>query len=64
MANLVMAIIGAQYVSPSDNDGEGIAVIRRFVSSSAVLEAARPSFWELASVVDREGAFNIAVLAY
>jgi hypothetical protein len=64
MANLVMAIIGAQYASPSDNDGEGIATIRRFVMFSAVPEAARPSFWEGASVVDREGALNIAVLAY
>lgn len=57
-----MAIIGAQYMSPSSNDGTGISTIEDFLS--AVPDNVRPSFWEVAAVTDKKGAFNIAVLAY
>ncbi|KAH8707199.1 phenylacetaldoxime dehydratase [Phaeosphaeriaceae sp. PMI808] len=62
MADLVMAIIGTQYSSPSSNDGAGIATIKHFITDAP--EAVRPSFWEVASVTDKKGALNIAVLAY
>ncbi|KAJ4305010.1 hypothetical protein N0V90_000539 [Kalmusia sp. IMI 367209] len=57
-----MAIIGAQYSSPSVTDTTGIATIKRFIASAP--EAVRPSFWEVASVTDKKGAWNVAVLAY
>ena len=57
-----MAIMGAQYMSVSVNDGVGIATIKRFVSEAP--ESVRPSFWEVVSVVDKNLAFNIAVIAY
>jgi hypothetical protein len=62
MEELVMAVIGAQYSSPASDNGTGISTIRKFVSDAP--EAVRPSFWELASVIDKRGASNKAVLAY
>ncbi|ORY04977.1 aldoxime dehydratase [Clohesyomyces aquaticus] len=60
--NLVLAIIGAQYTTTSDNDRVGILTIESFMSKTP--EPLRPSFWEISAVVDKRGAFNIAVLAY
>ncbi|KAK2767534.1 hypothetical protein FQN54_003691 [Arachnomyces sp. PD_36] len=61
--DLVMAILGAQYASPADNDGSAISRLAAFVKESPDA-ATRPSFWELASVTDTSGAYNIAVIAY
>lgn len=57
-----MATIGAQYENTNKNDGKGIATIKAFITT--VPEAIRPSFWEVASVTDKRGAYNIAVVAY
>ncbi|KAF2647997.1 hypothetical protein K491DRAFT_763364 [Lophiostoma macrostomum CBS 122681] len=62
MADLVMAIIGAQYSDPGRNDGAGIATIKRFVTDCP--ESVRPTFWEVASVVDKAKALNLCVVAY
>jgi hypothetical protein len=62
MEDLVMAVIGAQYLSSVSDNGTGISTIKKFMSD--VPAAARPSFWETASVVDKRGASNKAVLAY
>lgn len=61
--DLVMAILGAQYPSAGDNDGSAISHLAGFVKDSPN-PATRPSFWELASVTDTNGAYNIAILAY
>ncbi|KAF2641504.1 phenylacetaldoxime dehydratase [Massarina eburnea CBS 473.64] len=62
MESLVLAIIGAQYASSSSNDGAGISTIKKFMTGAP--DAVRPSFWEVAAVTDKKGAYNIAVLAY
>jgi hypothetical protein len=62
MDTLVMAIMGAQYASASGNDGVGIAKIKDFVVNAS--QSVRPSFWEVTAVVDKKGAYNIAVIAY
>lgn len=62
MDNLVMAIIGAQYLSPSNNNGSGIPTLKSFITGAP--EAIQPSFWEVAAVTDKEGAANTAILAY
>ncbi|PVI03301.1 hypothetical protein DM02DRAFT_612378 [Periconia macrospinosa] len=62
MNNLVMAIIGGQYVSSAADGGAGIARIKEYVIEGP--EALRPSFWEVVSVTDKKSAFNIAVIAY
>ncbi|CAO2652919.1 Nn.00g023300.m01.CDS01 [Neocucurbitaria sp. VM-36] len=62
MKDLVMAIIGAQYASLSDSDDAGISAIKTFITSAP--EGIRPSFSEVASVTDKRGAYNIALLAY
>jgi len=62
MHNLVMATIGVQYRNLSENDGKGIEAIKNFITAAP--DAVRPSFWEVASVTDKTGAYNIAVLAY
>ncbi|KAJ4346159.1 hypothetical protein N0V95_005662 [Ascochyta clinopodiicola] len=62
MSNLVMAIIGAQYPSKSAEDGNGVSILKSFVTSSP--EASRPSFWETTSVTDRRGHYNIAIISY
>ncbi|KAF1978358.1 hypothetical protein BU23DRAFT_563971 [Bimuria novae-zelandiae CBS 107.79] len=60
--SLVMAVFGAQFASSSLNDGTAISRIKRFMSQGS--ETVRPSFWEVASVNDKKGALNIAVIAY
>ncbi|KAH8644860.1 aldoxime dehydratase [Alternaria alternata] len=62
MDELVMAVIGAQYASVAGNDGTAISKLQDFVNKA--LESKRPSFWEVASVVDKRGAYSIAVIAY
>ncbi|KAF1956704.1 phenylacetaldoxime dehydratase [Byssothecium circinans] len=62
MDDLVMAIIGAQYAERSTSDGSGISTLKGFMTDAP--EAVRPSFWEVASVTDKKGAYNIAILAY
>ncbi|EFQ89432.1 hypothetical protein CFE70_005125 [Pyrenophora teres f. teres 0-1] len=62
MDNLVMAIMGTQHVSPTSADSAGISTIKKFVCDAP--ESLRPSFWEVASVLDKKGAYNIAVVAY
>lgn len=61
--NIVMAVIGAQYASAAENDGVAISKVLKFMESSTDT-AVRPSFWELASVTDVNGSYNIAVIAY
>ncbi|KAF3491618.1 phenylacetaldoxime dehydratase [Arthroderma uncinatum] len=61
--DLVMAIIGAQYASAADNDGAAISKILEFIKSSPDI-ATRPSFWELISVTDPGGSYNLAAIAY
>ncbi|ERF70559.1 hypothetical protein EPUS_07980 [Endocarpon pusillum Z07020] len=60
--DLVMAIMGAQFSSASDDDGSAISKLMGHINCS--LDRLRPSFWELASVTDNSGAYNIAVIAY
>ena len=60
--DLVMAILGAQYASVADNDGSAISHLSSFIKESHT--ATLPSFWELASVTDNSGAYNIAIIAY
>lgn len=60
---LVMAIVGAQYASPADHDGAAISQLSGFMKNSPDADT-RPSFWELTSVTDSTGAYNIAVIAY
>jgi hypothetical protein len=62
MDDLVMAIMGAQYISVASNDGTAILKLQDFVNEAPASK--RPSFWEVASVVDKKGAYNIAVVAY
>ncbi|KAF2847062.1 aldoxime dehydratase [Plenodomus tracheiphilus IPT5] len=62
MNNLVMATIGVQYTDVTKDDGKGIATIKDLIATAPA--AARPSFWEVVSVTDKRGAYNIAVLAY
>ena len=62
MDNLVMAIMGAQYALPSGSDNAGISTIKKFICDAP--ESLQPSFWEVTSVVDKKGAYNIAVVAY
>ncbi|KAF2035280.1 hypothetical protein EK21DRAFT_97019 [Setomelanomma holmii] len=60
--DLTLAIIGAQYSAPSAFDPANIATIKKYL-----LEApgpVRPLSWEIASVTDKRGAYNIAVFAY
>jgi hypothetical protein len=62
MEDLVMAVIGAQYTSSASDNGTGLSTLKKFISDAP--EATRPSFWEPASVIDKRGASNKAVLAY
>lgn len=62
MDNLVMVIIGAQYTSPSADDGTAISLIKDYVTKGP--EALKSSYWDVSSVTDKKGAFNIAVIAY
>jgi hypothetical protein len=57
--DIVTAVVGVQYKSKTDNDGEAIAKIRSFMEVSS---STTPAFWDLASVTDNTGAYNIAIL--
>ncbi|PGH13412.1 hypothetical protein AJ79_03691 [Helicocarpus griseus UAMH5409] len=61
--DLVMAVIGAQYATAAEEDGMAMSTLLGFIKDSPVAQK-KPSFWELASVTDSHGAYNIAVLAY
>lgn len=56
-----MAVLGAQYASTADNDGAAISRLSGFLKSDV---SACPSFWELTSVTDSTGHYNIAAIAY
>lgn len=60
--DLVMAIMGAQFASAADDDGSAISKLLGHIKCSP--DALRPSFWELASVTDNSGVYNIVVIAY
>jgi hypothetical protein len=65
MKDLVISVTGAQFPSPSDEDQKvstAVSVLKSFLGKAS--EKNRPSFWEVISVVDKKGAYNIAVLAY
>jgi hypothetical protein len=62
MDHLVMAVIGAQYPPSTPSDELGISTITNFIT--AVPPPTHPSFYELASVIDKCGASNKAVFAY
>ncbi|KAF4120340.1 phenylacetaldoxime dehydratase [Geosmithia morbida] len=64
MKELVFAIIGVQYSSPSLNDGAAMEKIISFTSSTAVPAELRPTLKEIAAVTDNRGYYNIATLAY
>ncbi|EQL35888.1 hypothetical protein BDFG_02492 [Blastomyces dermatitidis ATCC 26199] len=61
--DLVMAVVGAQYSTPIDEDGLAMSTVSGFINNPTAA-GKKPSFWELASVTDNRGAYNIAVLAY
>lgn len=56
-----MAVVGAQYPSEKLHDDSAIAHLSEFMKADSV---AQPSFWEVASVTDNMGAYNIAIVAY
>lgn len=56
-----MAVLGAQFASRDDHDGAAISHLSGFLESDA---AKRPSFWELTSMTDSSGYYNIAAIAY
>lgn len=58
-----MAVMGAQYASPNDHDGGAISHLSGFLNDSPDADT-RPSFWELTSVTDSSGYYNIAAIAY
>ncbi|KAK2797920.1 hypothetical protein FQN50_009016 [Emmonsiellopsis sp. PD_5] len=60
---LVMAVMGAQYASGTEEDGLAMSILLKFIKDSPEATA-QPAFWELASVTDDHHAFNIAVIAY
>lgn len=62
--DLVMAIVGIQYKSLDQDDGQALRTISSYTSSVSVPEGSRPGFQELAAVTDNRGYYNIAVLAY
>jgi hypothetical protein len=60
-----MAVLGVQYPATANIDdvdhGSGISLLLPFVMADVT---ARPSFWELAGVTDKVGAYNVSVIAY
>ncbi|KAL1960678.1 hypothetical protein VTO42DRAFT_6508 [Malbranchea cinnamomea] len=59
--HLVTAIVGAQYASEAEHDGLATAHLSAFMKAGVT---SQPSFWELASETDSNGAYNIAIIAY
>ncbi|KAI1122908.1 hem-containing dehydratase protein [Nemania abortiva] len=64
VADLVMAVLGTQFPSRSDETSRAIAKLSSFVTSEDADISARPRFHEVASVRDASGYHNEAVLAY
>lgn len=62
MNDLVLAIIGAQYPTPTLKDTAGISTLKHFMTQCP--SPSRPSYWEVTSVIDKRSAFNIAITAY
>ncbi|EEH49133.2 uncharacterized protein PADG_05212 [Paracoccidioides brasiliensis Pb18] len=62
--DFVMAVIGAQYAATPEEDGSAMSTLLGFFKDSPPSAEKKPSFWELASVTDTNGAYNIAVIAY
>lgn len=61
MENLILAVIGAQF--PRNTDvAPAISTIEQFMHKGS--KASRPSSWDVATVTDKQGCFNIAILAY
>ena len=62
MPDLVMASIGAQYPSKDAFSSPAIEKLKTFMTTSS--SSSLPSFWEIASVTDKRGFYNISVVAY
>ncbi|WYZ46645.1 hypothetical protein EsH8_IX_000870 [Colletotrichum jinshuiense] len=62
--DLVFAVLGAQYESAAEADGDAVAQLTKFTSSKAVDAESRPQFAEWAAVTDNRGYYNVAHLAY
>lgn len=63
----VMAVVGAQYASAAGNDGVAIACLSEFMKAKNNDNGdgnIRPSAWEVVSVTDNTGAYNVAIIAY
>ncbi|KAF2469798.1 phenylacetaldoxime dehydratase [Lindgomyces ingoldianus] len=60
---IVMAIIGVQYRSKDLDDGVVISQLSEFMTASSS-KSIQPTSWELASVTDQAGAYNVAIIAY
>ncbi|KAH7072497.1 heme-containing dehydratase protein [Paraphoma chrysanthemicola] len=60
--DLVLAIIGVQIPTKAAFDPKSLATIKKFVTDAPV--DIRASSWEVASVTDKHGAYNIAIFAY
>ncbi|KAF2799688.1 phenylacetaldoxime dehydratase [Melanomma pulvis-pyrius CBS 109.77] len=59
---IVMAIIGVQYCTPTYSSDTAVSKITKFLNTAP--ESMRPTFWEPAAVTDPTGAYNAAVIAY
>lgn len=62
VSEIVMAIIGIQYLSPTSDSKTTVSKITEFLTS--VPESVRPSFYEPTAVTDPTGAYNVAIIAY
>ncbi|KAF2121645.1 aldoxime dehydratase [Lophiotrema nucula] len=64
MTGLVKAIIGAQYPSKEafDENRSGFETLKKYISDAD--KDVQPPHWELASVTDKRGYYNIVVLSY
>jgi hypothetical protein len=59
---IVMAIIGVQYRSPTYSSDTAISNIIEFLNKAP--ESLQPTFYEPTAVTDPTGAYNIAIIAY
>jgi hypothetical protein len=60
--DLILVVIGAHYASLSDYNDNAISTIKNFMTKAR--DAIRPSSWDVASMIDKRGAYNMAVFAY
>jgi len=60
--DLVLVVVGVQHASPSDYNDGAIFTIKMFMTGAR--DAIRPYSWDVCSMTDKRGAFNIAVFAY